>query len=304
MSNELARVDGANMAGLEAALLESDLSKLSQQQRVQYYAKVCESVGLNPITQPFEYLKLNGKLVLYAKRGCTDQLRKIHNVSVTIASREKVDGIYVVTARATTPDGRCDENIGAVPIENLKGENLSNALMKAETKAKRRVTLSICGLSMLDETEAESVPGAAPARQLKPVRSLDDVASAGGETQRPFVDTSATTSSTQPATTTRPVGSTMTSELSDSTETIDAETGEVDPEPVSPSVACPVFQSGADKGKTYMDVSAHKMQALLDNPSWSGKASTVQLEWARFRVAHRAWERRHGINVNEENENG
>ena len=32
--------------------------------------------------------------------------------------------------------------------------------MKAETKAKRRVTLSICGLGMLDETEVETIPGA------------------------------------------------------------------------------------------------------------------------------------------------
>jgi hypothetical protein len=30
--------------------------------------------------------------------------------------------------------------------------------MKAETKAKRRVTLSICGLGLLDETEVETVP--------------------------------------------------------------------------------------------------------------------------------------------------
>jgi hypothetical protein len=65
--------------------------------------------------------------------------------------------MYVVTARATTPDGRTDESIGAVPILNLKGENLANALMKGETKAKRRVTLAICGLAMLDESELEGV---------------------------------------------------------------------------------------------------------------------------------------------------
>ena len=34
---------------------------------------------------------------------------------------------------------------------------LANAIMKAETKAKRRVTLSICGLGMLDETELETI---------------------------------------------------------------------------------------------------------------------------------------------------
>jgi hypothetical protein len=37
---------------------------------------------------------------------------------------------------------------------------LANALMKAETKAKRRVTLSIAGLGWLDETELETIPQA------------------------------------------------------------------------------------------------------------------------------------------------
>jgi len=32
--------------------------------------------------------------------------------------------------------------------------------MKCETKAKRRATLSICGLGMLDESELETIPGA------------------------------------------------------------------------------------------------------------------------------------------------
>jgi len=62
-----------------------------------------------------------------------------------------------VTAQATLPNGRSDESTGAVPIARLQGENLANALMKAETKAKRRVTLSICGLSVLDESELDGV---------------------------------------------------------------------------------------------------------------------------------------------------
>jgi hypothetical protein len=67
-----------------------------------------------------------------------------------------------VTAQATDKTGRVDESIGAVPVENLKGEAKANAIMKGETKAKRRVTLSICGLGMLDESEVESVKGATP----------------------------------------------------------------------------------------------------------------------------------------------
>src|SRR5690606_18907930 len=108
-----------------------------------------------------EYINLNGKLTLYAKRDATDQLRAINGVSVEITSREMHDnGIYVVTARARDKHGRTDEAIGAVSIAGLKGDALANAIMKCETKAKRRVTLSICGLGWLDETEVSTVPGA------------------------------------------------------------------------------------------------------------------------------------------------
>ena len=143
---------------VERVLLEGDLKHLKPAQKVSWYTRVCESTGLNPLTQPFAYIVLNGKEVLYAKREATEQLRRLHKVSIQITSREVAEGCYVVTARASLPDGRSDENIGAVPIEGLKGEARSNALMKAETKAKRRVTLSICGLGMLDETEVESLP--------------------------------------------------------------------------------------------------------------------------------------------------
>ena len=75
-------------------------------------------------------------------------------------AREVIEDCYVCTARASFPDGRHDESIGAVPIAGLKGEARSNAMMKCETKAKRRVTLSLVGLSTLDESEVESIPGA------------------------------------------------------------------------------------------------------------------------------------------------
>ncbi len=150
-----------DMSVIERVLVDGDLQALTPDQRVSYYNRTCESLGLNSLTKPFAFLKLNGKLVMYALRDCTDQLRKIHGISITIVSRENMGGAYVVTARATTPDGRCDESTGAVPMaEGLTGENLSNALMKAETKAKRRVTLSIVGLGILDESEASSIPGA------------------------------------------------------------------------------------------------------------------------------------------------
>lgn len=152
----------ANGQVIERLVALGDLAGLQPMERAAYYRKVCESLGLNPLTQPFAYITLNGKLTLYAKKDTSDQLRKIYAVSITIAKRERVDDLCVVTARATTPDGRTDESIGAVNLAGLKGENLANALMKAETKAKRRVTLSICGLGWLDETEVQDVRAAKP----------------------------------------------------------------------------------------------------------------------------------------------
>lgn len=160
-------------------LLGGDLAQLTSQQKISYYRSVCESLGLNPLTKPFEYIRLSGREVLYATRNCTDQLRHAHRISVTITARDVVEDCYVVTARAAFPDGRHDESIGAVPIAGLKGESRSNAMMKCETKAKRRVTLSLVGLSTLDESEVESIPGA------QVVTSPDIPQEAAGDRRRP-----------------------------------------------------------------------------------------------------------------------
>jgi hypothetical protein len=162
VSEQRAMTTTDTAALVEQVVVQGDLARLDAGQRVTYYRQVCESLGLNPYTRPFDYITLNGKLTLYAKRDATDQLRKLHGVRVAIIARERVDDIYVVTARATLADGRTDESIGAVAIGSLKGDALANALMKAETKAKRRVTLSIVGLGWLDETETDSIPAARP----------------------------------------------------------------------------------------------------------------------------------------------
>src|SRR6188768_3223258 len=94
-------------------IIEGDLAKLTYEQKISYYRAVCDSIGVNPLTKPFDYIHLGGKLVLYASRNCTDQLRKIHGISVQIMAREMVEDCYVVTARATFPNGRHDESTGA-----------------------------------------------------------------------------------------------------------------------------------------------------------------------------------------------
>tara|TARA_R100000656_G_scaffold66922_3_gene50738 strand:+ start:1004 stop:1906 length:903 start_codon:yes stop_codon:yes gene_type:complete len=151
-----------NNENIEKALIGGDLAPLSTEDRLQYYTKVCDSVGLNPLTKPFLYIKLNGKLQLYAAKDCTDQLRKIHNISIEITDTRIVEDIYLVTVVATErKSGRPDSDMGFAKVTGLKGENLGNAMLKAVTKAKRRVTLSICGMGMLDETEVDDIPNSA-----------------------------------------------------------------------------------------------------------------------------------------------
>lgn len=157
--NAVAAIDHETNA-IEQVLIKGDLKALSPDQRNQYYAKLCSVMGLNPLTQPFEYLTLNGKLVLYAKKACTDQLRAIHKISVVDMDQEEREGLYSVTVKVQNGEGRTDMDIGSVNIAGLKGDNRANAIMKASTKAKRRATLSICGLGMMDETEVETIPGA------------------------------------------------------------------------------------------------------------------------------------------------
>lgn len=159
MSTDLAKPD-EQAAIMSRVLIAGDMSKLSDAQRVEYYLAVCKSMGLNPLTEPFSFVHLNGRLRFYTQKNCTDQLRAIHNISLYGEPGTLIGDVYTVTIHASKPDGRKDVDVGAVNVKGLSGDALANAMMKAVTKAKRRVTLSICGLSFLDETELETVKGA------------------------------------------------------------------------------------------------------------------------------------------------
>jgi len=144
---------------LEKAIMGEDLSGLTPQERLKLYAYVCQSLGLNPYTKPFCYLKLrrkvNGKivekLILYPKKDCAEQLRKIHGVSLKVTNRQKIGDIYMVSVYAEDRTGRYDEATASVCVKGLEGQDLCDAIMKCETKAKRRVTFSLCGLTWMDK---------------------------------------------------------------------------------------------------------------------------------------------------------
>lgn len=168
---------------MESVIIKGDLSKLTPDERVRYYNETCKSIGLNPLTKPLEYITLNGKLTLYARRDAADQLRKINGISIEIVSQEMLDNLLSIHVRAKDNTGRSDEDLGVVSFvypdrlkdrdgnwkphpkagQPLQGEDRANQILKCVTKAKRRVTLSISGLGFLDETEVEDIPAAAKA---------------------------------------------------------------------------------------------------------------------------------------------
>lgn len=185
--NQLTAQNDISDSTIASIILNGDLSKLDENQRVEYYKGYCKYLGLEPSAKPFEFLELvNGKekkVILYCTRSGTQQLSYKNNVSHACVSREKVGDVYVVTMRAEC-NGRSTESIGAVPLVkedgswvdspygngkkmfkgngkyiSLKPEDLANAFMKAETKAKRRATLDLLGLGITDETEIESIKG-------------------------------------------------------------------------------------------------------------------------------------------------
>lgn len=177
-----------NAEVIEQALTIGDLSQMPPELRVRYYIGACQSMGLNPYTKPLDAIKTdNGEVILYPNKGAAEQLRRIYRVSLSTVNREQLNGLYIVTVKARTPDGREEEAIGAVPIEApvgqwktsqngkrffeeakdkdgqpvyspLRGKDLANALKKAETQAKRRATLGICGLGFAASDDVQGEP--------------------------------------------------------------------------------------------------------------------------------------------------
>jgi hypothetical protein len=147
-------------AAIAQVLGPGDLSALSNQQRVAFYLEKCRSLGLNPLSRPFDWLVLDGKLVLYDNRSCAEQLRRQHQISIKITRRDVIgqntdDPLFVVEVEGRRPNGQTDQASKYVPLTvskqghryRLSGRELANAYAKAETGAKRRLTFSMVGMA-------------------------------------------------------------------------------------------------------------------------------------------------------------
>jgi len=170
-----------------------DSRVMTAERRQEYVLTLCRALKLNPLTNPVQFIVLNGREVLYLTRTATDQLAAMHSLNRrTIRGPEIMDvcgvKVAICVVEVTLPNGRSETATATLPVIDHV-----NLYMKLETKAKRRGTLSILGLGVLAEDELETIPDSVKGVPL--TITPEPVASA----RRPTYPAAPGTSPTQPA---------------------------------------------------------------------------------------------------------
>lgn len=149
MNNEVTKQQEA----LVKATLSQDWGRTNDQVKVRFIAHLCNQLSIPAVMNPFIFIKTKNGQKLYTPSEGAYLIASKNRISTKIKDRsyDKERQIYSVTVECSTPDGRTSEDIGHMFLGGLQGENLANAMMKAETKAKRRAILSTVGLSVLTE---------------------------------------------------------------------------------------------------------------------------------------------------------
>lgn len=188
----------AQLSEIDKIVMTGDLTRLTEEQKNIHYLTVCTAMELDYRLHPLEWMPVNDpdrgqKLVLYALRGATDQIRRNRKIKILSLTKEVSDELVTYIAAGEDADGITEMSTGSVPIKNKRGHDLANAYMTAETKAKRRLTLAFSGSGLLDETEVAELnaPMSMPAGvgvTATPSPKLDTPApsaAAGGEVKLP-----------------------------------------------------------------------------------------------------------------------
>lgn len=151
--NELATRDQAGES-LARVIIDGNLEGLSPAQRLDYYREVCDRTGQDIWQRPYDLIRLNGKVQLYPNARAAANLARQHGISLKRVDHDMLDGIYTVTVQASAGDQEV-EDIGAVPIDGLKGDSRANAMKKAHTQARRRAIFAMLGLGTSAEEMAD-----------------------------------------------------------------------------------------------------------------------------------------------------
>jgi hypothetical protein len=146
-------------------VIQHDLSKMSAEQLTQYLRDVSEFIGLDPDLSALDTIWMDNEsgpgksLVIYARRGTAEILRRNLGINVDSLTDKMVKGSIVFTATGKNKEGRQEIATGSKFIDNLSGKGLDDGIMTASTRATRRLTMQFTSLGILDESEVRATVG-------------------------------------------------------------------------------------------------------------------------------------------------
>lgn len=155
-----------------------NLIKLSPVERKVYFLAMCDRYGLDPFSNPFDYMeqkkKVDGQytvvgITLYPNKKAAEAFGQKYGLTCKIVEKT-IEGSTAFVTVEVTNGRRVVQEIGAVEINAFitKGD----AIKKALTQARRRGILAFCGFS----TDLEEDRAISPAAIDPP----DDVLQGGG----------------------------------------------------------------------------------------------------------------------------
>ena len=151
--------------------------RLNEEQRADYINYLCGKIGIDPTFRPVDLIKTKNGIKPYLNKGASELIRDIRKISIDDMQIKDVNGMWVATCRVRNAEGRCDTDIGVCLKDGTSASpmNQNDSLMKAVTKAKRRATLSMCGLgAIIEEAHPTEYNGEAETQECKSQILLED----------------------------------------------------------------------------------------------------------------------------------
>jgi hypothetical protein len=169
-------------AGIKEYFRSGNIAQLNADEQDFIKAKLCERYNLDPVLRPFELISFaGGQQKFYMTASATNQLANVLGLTREVVQLELDEQRMIAkcTVRVSNPNNRsetCNAFIaiskfappkerGGIPTKVLlEGEDLANTLMKLETKAKRKATMSFFGImdAGTDYEDRPAAPLAAP----------------------------------------------------------------------------------------------------------------------------------------------
>jgi len=164
----------AAQRALPAAAVKASMAgnwdKVSEDDRMRFIKHMCDSLEIPLVLNPFRFISMRGKTVLYATAEAAFSLARKNKLTIQIMEEhyDTDSMIKTVRVRATFPNGQFTDDVGKLFMGGITSQDRANAEMKCITKAKRRAILSSLGLSILeDDSPVDGLQGNAVKELVK-----------------------------------------------------------------------------------------------------------------------------------------